>query len=168
MDGYCNVPGCTKETFTGWQPTNERLGRKVCEYHWRRHKDPADSFNLWDAFGFRKPAAIEKPTSPKKDVPRCACGRERLAGRKFCTECAAERERQRKKEAYHERKSRPQQEPVEARPILGCRACGAEREAGHTYCPSCGREREKQSARERQKRRYRKMQKPHVFVSEMI
>ena len=38
----------------GWRPLTERLGKQICEYHWLRHKDPQDSFDLFDAFGFRK------------------------------------------------------------------------------------------------------------------
>jgi len=154
MDGTCDVKGCTEPTFVGWRPLTERLGRQVCEYHWRRHQDPDDDFDLFEAFGFRRPAGLRKP--PAKDVPRCACGRERLPGRKFCTDCAEERERQRKKEAYHERKKpEPQPVPVEDEGPR-CGDCAEPREAGHRYCSKCAQKREKQSNRERRRRSYRK------------
>jgi alpha-glucosidase len=54
-----------------------------------------------DRFKFRRPAGILKPAASKY-VPRCACGRELIPGRRFCIVCAKERERQRKKRAYHE------------------------------------------------------------------
>ena len=92
MDGSCDVPRCTNETYLGWRPLTEPKGKQVCEYHFRWHDDPAESFNLWDAFHFRRPAKIKKPTT-KKYVPRCACGRERLPGRRFCAACAVPRER---------------------------------------------------------------------------
>jgi hypothetical protein len=77
MDGSCDVPGCTSETCMGWRPLTERLGRKICQGHWRRHQDPDDSFDLFEVFGFRRLVGLRKPAA-KKDVPRCACGRERL------------------------------------------------------------------------------------------
>jgi hypothetical protein len=158
MDGYCDVKGCTQPTFMGWRPLTERLGRQVCEYHWLRHKDPQDSFDLFDAFGFTRPVRIPRPAA-KKEVGRCACGRERLRGRKFCTECAAERERQRKREAYHKRKNGSQQEPAEQAETRRCRDCGEPRQAAHTYCLKCTQRREKQSNRERRRRCYRRTQK---------
>jgi hypothetical protein len=41
----------------------------------------------------------------KKDVPRRACGQERLPGLKLCTTFAIEREWVRKKRAYHEQRN---------------------------------------------------------------
>ena len=79
MDGTCNAKGCTQPTFMGWRPLTERLGRQICEGHWRRHKDPNDDFDLFEAFGFRRPTGIRKPVA-KKEIARCACGRERLPG----------------------------------------------------------------------------------------
>ena len=102
MDGSCDVTGCTNSVFMGWRPLTERLGRKICEYHWRRHQDVQDSFDLFEAFGFRRPPGLPRPVA-KKDVVRCACGRERPPGRKFCTDCADERERRRKKQYYHKK-----------------------------------------------------------------
>ena len=154
MDGSCDVSGCQRVTYMGWRPLTESRGRQICEGHWRRHKDPNDSFDLFEAFGFRRPAGIGKPV-PKKEVARCTCGRERLPGRRLCTICAEQRERERKKRAYHERKNRHEM-PVEPEPVLRCRACGEPREAGHRYCSKCAQKREKQSNRERRRRCYRK------------
>jgi hypothetical protein len=158
MDGFCDIPGCTGETYMGCRPSTEHLGKQICEYHWGRHKDAQDSFGLFEVFGFRRPVRIPKPVA-KKEVGRCACGRERLRGRKFCTECAAERERQRKREAYHKRKNGSQQEPAEPEPILRCKACGAERELGHTYCQRCAERRRKVTRRQAQSRYWRNQQK---------
>jgi len=118
MDGSCDVPGCTQPTFMGWQLLTESRGRQICEHHWNRHKDPADPFNLWDVFGFRKPAGMQKP-APMKDVPEpaaepeplrekpeprgCrACGGQRERGYTYCRSCA----RERKKQADRERQRR--------------------------------------------------------------
>ncbi len=157
MYGTCDVPGCTNETYMGWRPLSQPLGKQICEYHFRRHDDPADSFNLWEAFGFRRSAKMER-SAPKKDIPRCACGHERLPRRRFCTMCAQQRERERKKGAYHERKNR-QEKSVEAEPTLRCRACGEPREAGHTYCRRCAEDRRKRSNRERRRRCYHRAHK---------
>ena len=110
-NGSCDVTGCTQPTLMGRRPLTERLGRQICEGHWRRHQDPEDDFGLFEAFSFRRPVGIQRPLA-KKEVARCACGRERLPGHKFCTDCAQDRERQRMKEAYHERKNGAQQEPA--------------------------------------------------------
>ncbi|MHC4560647.1 MAG: hypothetical protein ACYS80_25485 [Planctomycetota bacterium] len=98
MDGLCDVKVCQSLPLLGWRPLTERRGRKICEQHWHRHLDETDSFDLFDEFKFRRPEVIRIPVA-KKYVPRCTCGRERLPGRRFCTECAAERERQRKERA---------------------------------------------------------------------
>lgn len=157
MEG-CDVPEgtagrCGRETLLGWRPLTERLGRKVCEYHFNRHKDPDDDFNLWDAFGFRRPAGVNRP-APKKDAPRLAP--EPAPRPVACIEPTV--------------KPEPPQEKPELHPIPatekppGCKACGAEREAGHTYCESCGRERKKLADRQRQKRRYEKRKNSHAFA----
>ena len=96
MDGSCDVTGCTEQTYMGWRPLTERLGRKICEQHWRRHKDEQDSFDLFEEFGFKRPAGITKP-KVKKDIDRCACGREhkpkpvkgKVSG---CRDCGGQRE----------------------------------------------------------------------------
>ena len=111
MDGLCDVKGCSRATYMGWRPLTERLGREICEYHWNRHQDKQDSFDLFDEFKFRRPAGIRKPVA-KKDVARCACGRELIPGRRLCTVCATERKRQRNKQYYHGKKDH-QAEPIE-------------------------------------------------------
>jgi len=66
MDGLCDVKGCNKATYMGWRPLTERRGRQICEYHWCRHKDEKDSFDLYDEFGIKKKiAALKiKPENP--------------------------------------------------------------------------------------------------------
>jgi hypothetical protein len=157
MNGSCDVAGCTNPVFMGWRPLAERLGRKICGEHWQRHKDSEDDFDLFEAFGFRRRAVIPKPVV-KTQPGCCACGGELLPGRRLCTVCAAERERRRKREAYHERKSRQEEKPAEQELMLRCKACGEERQPGHTYCPKCGQERRRQSNRQRQRRHSRKRQ----------
>lgn len=103
MDGLCDVKGCNERTFMGWCPLTESRGRQICEKHFRRHDNKNDNFDLYDEFNFKRPIKVEKP-SIKKEVSRCACGRERLPGHKFCTVCAKERERQRKRQYYHNKK----------------------------------------------------------------
>lgn len=151
MYGLCDVKGCQSLPLLGWRPLTERRGRKICEKHWRRHLDEKDSFDLFDEFKFRRPEGISKPVVKKP--ARCACGQERLPGRRFCTVCAAERERQRKKRAYHERKNL-QKQSIEQENILRCRHCGQQRKPGYTYCSDCAKRRGKQSNRERQRRHY--------------
>lgn len=68
----------------------EKLGRQVCEQHWRRHQDQQDSFDLFEAFGFKRLAGLPKP-AVKNDVARCACGRQREPRRRLCMACAVER-----------------------------------------------------------------------------
>ena len=140
MDGQCDVKDCRRVTYMGWQPLTESRGRQVCEYHWTRHKDPQDSFDLFDAFGFRRPTKAPKPKPAAEPIPEIALRKS------------------------SERISKP---IAEQGPGLHCKACGAEREAGHTYCPKCAVERKKRSDRERQKRRYQKMQKPHAFAPKL-
>jgi len=55
MDGLCDVPGCKGVVFLGWRPLTAKHGRQVCEEHWRRHKNSQDGFDLFEAFGFKKP-----------------------------------------------------------------------------------------------------------------
>ncbi|HUW21024.1 MAG TPA: hypothetical protein VMW16_17125 [Sedimentisphaerales bacterium] len=113
MDGICDVKGCNRATYMGWRPLTERLGRQICEYHWRRHLDKQDSFDLFDEFGFRRPAGIRKPmlitSTEKKQVHHgrnvlkpvkakgsgCkACGAERGPGHTYCPKCSRERKTQ--------------------------------------------------------------------------
>ena len=154
MDGLCDVTGCTGAVLLGWRPLTERIGRTICEYHWRRHQGERDSFGLFDAFGFRRPPGIPKPVV-KKDIARCACGREREPTCRLCELCAAERERRRKKQYYHNKKNRPA-EPVTVENALQCKQCGNARLPGHSYCEKCAARRGKQSNRQRQRRHYRK------------
>jgi hypothetical protein len=81
MNG-CDVSACHRETYMGWRPLTERLGRKICEYHWHRHEDPEDGFDLFEAFGFRRPVR-----SPRRlmqtGTRRCDCDRA-LSHRRQC------------------------------------------------------------------------------------
>jgi len=154
MDGLCDVKGCRGLPLLGWRPLTERIGRKICEQHWHRHQDKQDSFDLFDEFKFRRPAGILKPVT-KKNVPRCTCGRERPPGRKLCTACATERERQRKRQYYHNKKSH-QVEPVIEESTLRCKQCGDARLPGHSYCLKCSQDRRRRANRERQRQHYKK------------
>ena len=156
MDGSCDVTGCSGQTYLGWRPLTERIGHKICEQHWRRHKDEQDSFDLFEAFGFRRPAGMPKQVT-KRGSARCVCGGELEPGRKFCTVCAAVRERQRKKQYYHGKKNRTV-EPVVDENTLRCRQCGGRRLPGLSYCEKCADRRKTQSNRERRRRSYRKAQ----------
>jgi len=72
MDGSCDVKGCTNETYMGWRPLTERLGKQICEGHWNRHKDPGDGFSLFEAFGFRRPAGgITRDRGPSPELSGC-------------------------------------------------------------------------------------------------
>jgi len=134
------------------------LGRKVCEQHWRRHKDEQDSFDLFEAFGFRRAAGVPKQVT-KKSIARCVCGGELTPGRKFCTVCAAVRERQRKKQYYHEEKNRRAQPTVEE-DALPCEQCGGARLPGHSYCGKCAERRNKMTRRQAQSRYWKKQ---HIY-----
>jgi hypothetical protein len=156
MDGYCDVKGCTEPTFMGWRPLTERLGRQICEYHWLRHKDPEDSFDLFDAFGFRRPLPKPLPKvvaerEPELKVKLCGCGKPLRPRCQYCTSCAAERERLRKQEWRAQQES-PEDEPQQEAPRLQCRQCGAQRRRGHTYCNQCAERRKKQLHREHQRK----------------
>ena len=160
MDGLCDVKECNEPTFVAWRPLTERRGRQICEYHWCRHQNPEDSFDLFDEFKFRRPLRICKPVL-KKCIPRCGCGRELLAGHRFCTVCAIERERQRKRLSYHKRKN-PKPVQVEQENILQCRQCGRQRKAGYTYCSECAKHRKTMTRRQAQSRYWRKRHKVMV------
>ena len=131
MDGRCDVPGCTEPGFMGWRPLSENRGRQICERHWLKHKDPNDSFDLFDAFGLMRPAGIRKPGAGLSDP-----GRKGQTKRRLCPGP----------------KNPMKQEPTEGREGGCCRACGAEREAGHTYCEKCRRERRREANQDRQRR----------------
>ena len=66
-NGLCDVKDCQDLPLLGWRPLTERIGRKICEQHWRRHRDEKDSFDLFDEFNFRRPEGIRKPVA-RKDV----------------------------------------------------------------------------------------------------
>ncbi|UCC97082.1 MAG: hypothetical protein JSW66_14700 [Phycisphaerales bacterium] len=135
MYGFCDVPGCASETYMGWRPLSERLGRKVCERHWRRHNNPMDDFDLFEAFGFRRPAGIRK--TPAKVVS------EKAAARCDCARAVS----------LHQ----------QAADALGCRQCGRPPETGHTFCGTCGQEQKRTANQERQKR-YRAKHAQAVWV----
>jgi len=153
MDGLCDVKECQDLPYLGWRPLTERIGRKVCEKHWRRHKDETDSFDLFEVFKFRRPEGIRKPTA-KKYIPRCGCGRELIPRCRFCTECASERKRQRNKRYYHGKKF-SQAEPTEE-VTLKCKQCCGPRLPNHIYCSKCAKHRKTVTRRQAQSRYWRK------------
>ena len=153
MNGLCDVQGCNEATYLGWRPLTERRGRQICEFHWLRHKDEKDSFDLYDEFKFRRPKGVRKP-AVKKHVSRCVCGRELLPGRRFCMVCAAKRKRQRNKRYYHGKKANETEATNEI--TLKCRQCGGQREVGHTYCPECAKHRKTMTRRQAQSRYWKK------------
>jgi len=155
MDGLCDVVGCSSLPLLGWRPLTERIGRKICEHHWRRHENEQDSFDLFEVFGFRRPVVIPKP-SVKTQTQECACGRELLPGRRLCTVCAEERERQRKRQYYHNKKNH-QAEPVEES-TLQCKQCGGPRLPNHLYCSRCAKHRRTVTRRQAQSHYRRKRQ----------
>ena len=117
----------SRRVLLGWRPLTERLGRKICEQHWRRHRDDQDSFDLFEEFGFRRPAGAPKP-KVKKDIVSCASGRElepkpvkgkvsgcrdceqpREPGHRYCENCGNRRkaESNRKRQQRHYRDKKP-------------------------------------------------------------
>jgi hypothetical protein len=159
MNGSCDVKGCDRETYLGWRPLTESLGRQICEYHWHRHNDKQDSFDLFDAFGFRRPARFIQ-SAEKKGVPSCACGRELIPGHRFCDVCAAERKRQRNKQYYHGKKDH-QAEPIKES-TLKCKQCGGPRLTDHIYCSKCAKHRKTITRRQAQSHYWRKRQNVRV------
>lgn len=145
--GLCDVQQCESETYMGWRPLTERTGRKVCEFHWQGHK--SGRFDLYDAFGFKRPLAKTKPV---KLIEYCECGRELEPGHRLCPSCAAEREKERKREYYHQSKEEKSLKVIKLR----CKECVSEREPGHRYCRKCAERRGRKSNRERQRRHYKK------------
>jgi len=153
MNKSCDVKGCRGLPLLGWRPLTERIGRKICEQHWRQHQDEKDSFDLFDEFKFRRPEGIPKPTL-RKYIPRCTCGRELAPEHRFCTVCAAERKRQRNKQYYHGKKVN-QAEPTEEI-TLKCKQCGGPRLPNHIYCSKCAEHRKTVARRQAQSRYWRK------------
>jgi hypothetical protein len=152
MNGTCDVPGCTNRTYMGWRPLTQRIGKQICKDHWCRHKDPQDSFDLFEAFNFRGSAGIRRAASRKGDP---SGGPEPDRRRVVCMKSAANPGPRRKEPDCHE----PEKPSA-------CKACGAERAAGHTFCSRCSRERKAKSNRERRMRAYRKSRKCSAFVPE--
>jgi predicted nucleic acid-binding Zn ribbon protein len=159
MNGLCDVKGCSEPTFVAWRPLTESQRRQICKQHWRRHLGEKDSFDLYEAFKFRRPA--RKTRRPiQTETRRCGCGRAIQAGHRFCSVCIQDRERQRKRLSCHKRKNpEPELERTMQDNMPRCRVCGNPHEPGHTYCSKCSKERRQQGNRERQRRHYQKMVK---------
>ena len=82
MDGLCDVQECQGLPLLGWRPLTERIGRKICEQHWRRHRDETDSFDLFEEFKFKRPIGLHKLVA-KRQQSRAAvrlCMEEVLEG----------------------------------------------------------------------------------------
>ena len=126
MNGICDVQGCEQTAFLCWRLMSENRGKQICETHWLRHNDSADTFDLFHAFGLRRPANIHglliKHARPEQSTRlqqqqagqtesgRCrACGAERKAGHIYCEKCSRERKaesnRQRRRRCYEKKKS---------------------------------------------------------------
>jgi len=144
--GICDVLQCEEQTYLGWRPLTERTGRQVCLSHWNGHK--GGSFDLYGAFGFRRPLIKTKPVELSA---LCCCGEELLPGHRLCTSCAAERERERKREYYY----RSKEERLPKATHLRCAECGQEREPNYRYCSRCAKQQRRKLDRER-KREVRK------------
>ena len=158
MNGLCDVKECTNPVFMGWRPLTERRGRQICEYHWNRHQDKQDSFDLFEAFGFRRPPQAPKPEPAAKPV--CNCGREITPGHKFCDVCAAERKRQCNKQCYHGKKDH-QAEPIKES-TLKCKQYGGPRLTDHIYCSKCAKHHKTMTRRQAQSSYWRKRQNVRV------
>ena len=142
MNGFCDVPGCTDETYMGWRPLTERMGKQICQGHWNRHEDKTDDFSLFDVFGFKRPE--QRITRPVQKEPSLYILNQVLAS-----------------EPQPATPHRPEEttagsfdpfDPSIKNRDSGCRACGGEREPGFTYCSACGRERKRRSNQARQRR----------------
>ena len=145
--GKCEVIGCSSPVWNGWRIKNKTRVFKVCEDHLRRHWDKKNDFNLRRAF------RLDAYTEPVKSRLACGCGAELVKGHRICSECKAERKRQRSREAYYK--------PKELAPVVPnliylrfCKndGCEKERKSGHSYCEKCAARRKKQSNRIRQRR----------------
>ena len=131
--GMCDVPGCTEQTYMGWRPLTEKISRQVCEQHWRRHKDKHDSFDLFELFGFVRPAGMPE-SIPKKRPSSCKvldfrrqcrdCGQPRKPGHRYCDKCGKKRkaESNRKRQQRHYRKHGVRAEKPNAFAILPAQA----------------------------------------------
>jgi len=153
MNGFCDVKGCSNQTFMGWSPRTENKGWQICEYHWCRHKNKQDCFDLYDVFNLRKPVKIQK-YYVKTQTKKCSCGRVLLTGHRLCVVCAEDRERERKRQYYHNKKNH-HIEPVKES-TLQCKQCGGPRLPNHIYCSSCANRRKIVTRRQAQSRYCRK------------
>jgi len=127
ISGMCDVTGCSGQTYMGWRPDTAPRGRQVCESHWHRHRDVWDSFDLFEAFGFRRPAP-KKKTSPlatcrvlslKRLCPDC--GQPRKPRHRYCDKCSNKR----KAESNRKRQQRYRDEKRNAfvRPLAETVSC---------------------------------------------
>lgn len=122
----CHVPKCTEQTFMGWKPDTAPRGHQICEGHWKRHLDAQDSFDLFEAFGFERPAGVaklvlgvKKSSDPlvleefparKPSARRCRdCGDPREPGHRYCDPCGEKRkaESNRKRQQRHYERQKP-------------------------------------------------------------
>jgi hypothetical protein len=158
-NGLCDVAGCDEKTLMGWRPhtVSQEYGRQICRDHWEKHKDQRDSFSLFKAFGYPRPAAAKIKPAEQLSVATCACGRALLPKRRFCAVCATKRERDRKREWQRQSKSQP---VIEAPVGPKCQRCDNQREPGRVYCGPCAKIRE----RERRRQWARKTRKMSTVV----
>jgi hypothetical protein len=161
-NGICDIAGCQRKTYMGWRPLSEKMGRQVCEYHWCRHNDNSDNFNLFDTFDFPRLPVVQTGkswhTNAESVLRRCICGTELPKGYQYCQKCAKERERKRKRE-YRHKKKEAKLESLASTPkenILRCKTenCERERKYGHSYCDKCAKQRmrERERIKKRKKR----------------
>ena len=131
MDGTCDVSGCTREIYMGWRPLTERQGRQICEYHWRKHRDPEDSFDLFDAFGFRRPVGLPRTVAKRRTFHpdgRCRkcrdCGQPRESGHRYCDKCGKKRKAEsnrKRQQRYRDEKRNAFASPLPKGRILAIR-----------------------------------------------
>ena len=50
-DNCCDVPSCIREVLLGWGSYGVK--KKICKYHFKRHCNENDEFNLFDTFGVK-------------------------------------------------------------------------------------------------------------------
>src|SRR4030042_1439180 len=58
---YGNKPAGGVEKNKAKQSQSPGFARKICKQHWRRHRNKMDDFDLFDAFGDRRPAGFLTP-----------------------------------------------------------------------------------------------------------
>jgi len=163
--GICDVTDCTGKTFKGWRPLTEQLENEeqLCRQCWARHVEPHHEFDLFDEFRFKRPQQLQhrsfyRPTQANAANRRiskcCECGAEIPSGYLFCADCAADRERNRKREQARQRraKQKRRQTAPEPKNMPRSRECGNQRLPGHTYCATCVLYAKGRAERERQRR----------------